>query len=238
MVRSIGYTSIAILIVSIAPGASVRAQSGADVARSYRESHEVEILSDFAELLSYPNRARDTEDIRRTAAFIRDQLLDVGVRAELLDVGGAPPIVYGELLVPGATRTLGIYVHYDGQAVDPSNWTHPPFEPTLYSKAMDAGGEALPFPDRGEPVDPEWRLYARSAGDDKAPIAALLPALRSFQESGVIPTSNLVFFLEGEEEAGSAHLLEYLETYRDRIDPGVVEESAILAGHCRRDQMR
>jgi acetylornithine deacetylase/succinyl-diaminopimelate desuccinylase-like protein len=219
MVRSVGCTVVAVLLLSLAPLASLRAQSGADVARAYRESHEVEILSDFAELLSYPNRARDPDDIRRTAAFIRDQLTDVGVRAELLEIGDAPPIVYGELLVPGATRTLGIYVHYDGQAVDPSNWTHPPFEPTLYSKAMEAGGQAIPFPGPGEVVDPEWRIYARSAGDDKAPIAALLPALRSFEESGLVPTSNLVFFFEGEEEAGSAHLLEYLETYRDRIDP-------------------
>jgi acetylornithine deacetylase/succinyl-diaminopimelate desuccinylase-like protein len=189
------------------------------VARAYRETHEAEILSDFAELLRYPNRARDSEDIRRAARYIRDQLAEVGVDAELLELDGAPPIVYGELLVPGATRTLGLYVHYDGQAVDPSNWTHPAFEPTLYSAPMEAGGEAIPFPRSGGPVDPEWRLYARSAGDDKAPIAALLPVLRSFRESGVTPTSNLIFFFEGEEEAGSAHLREYLETYRDRIDP-------------------
>ena len=38
---------------------------------------------------------------------------------------------------------------------------------------MDAGGEPRPFPSEGDPVDPEWRIYARSAGDDKAPIASL-----------------------------------------------------------------
>lgn len=32
------------------------------------------------------------------------------------------------------------------------------------------------------------------------------------------PTANLVFFFEGEEEAGSPHLRTYLETYRDRFD--------------------
>ncbi|SVD23756.1 uncharacterized protein METZ01_LOCUS376610, partial [marine metagenome] len=115
------------------------AQSGPEVARAFREANEVSIIRDFAELLSYPNRARDTEDIHRAATYVRDELRAVGVESELLEIEGAPPIVYGELMVPGATRTLGIYVHYDGQAVDPANWTHPPFEPPLYTAAMDGG---------------------------------------------------------------------------------------------------
>ncbi len=200
-------------------GARLSAQSPADIAREYREAHEAQILADFAELLSYPNVASDSAGIRRAARYIRDELTDAGVDARLLEVGDAPPIVYGELRVPGATRTLGLYVHYDGQPADPSNWTHSPWEPTLYSASMEGGGVPMEMPAAGQPVDPEWRLYARSAGDDKAPIAALLPVLRAFREQGIQPTSNLVFFFEGEEEAGSAHLLEYLETYRDLIDP-------------------
>jgi acetylornithine deacetylase/succinyl-diaminopimelate desuccinylase-like protein len=125
--------------------------------------------------------------------------------------------VLGRLDVPGATRTLGIYVHYDGQAVDPSNWTHPPFEPTLYTASMASGGVPRPLPGIGEPVDPEWRIYARSAGDDKAPIAALMPVLRSFDEAGVRPTSNLVFLFDGEEEAGSPNLVRFMALAGDRV---------------------
>jgi len=198
-------------------GSPLAAQSGADVARAYREAHEPEIVRDFAELLSFPNRAF-TPEIVRAAEYIRDELLEVGVAAELLRIEGASPLVYGELLVPGATRTLGIYVHYDGQAVDPSNWTNPPFDPTLYTAPIPDGGERIPLPQDGQLVDPEWRLYARSAGDDKAPIAAILPVLRSFRESGVQPTSNLIFFFDGEEEAGSRNLTQYMEENRERIE--------------------
>ena len=194
------------------------AQSGIDVAREYRQQHEAAILRDFAALLTYPNRAHDTEDIERAAAYIRDELQGVGVTSELLRVDGVPPIVYGELIVPGATRTLGIYVHYDGQPVDPSQWTHPPFEPTLYTAAMEVGGQPRPLPRDGEAVDPEWRIYARSAGDDKAPIAALLPVLRAFGTSDLTPSSNLIFLFDGEEEAGSPHLGQYLQRYRERLD--------------------
>ncbi|HIF38935.1 MAG TPA: M20/M25/M40 family metallo-hydrolase [Gemmatimonadetes bacterium] len=193
------------------------AQSPQAVARIFRENNEVAILADFKEFLSYPNRARNLDDIEAVASYIRGELIQVGVNAELLKIDGAPPIVYGEVIVPGATRTLGIYVHYDGQAVDPNNWTHPPFEPTLYTASMDAGGEPRPFPSEGDPVDPEWRIYARSAGDDKAPIAALIPVLESFRDSGILPTSNLVFFFDGEEEAGSRHLGEYMERWNDRV---------------------
>ena len=205
----------ALLLPAAAP---LAAQSGADIAQAYREAHEAEIVRDFAELLSYPNRARDTEDITRAALYIRDRLREAGAESELLTIGGVAPLVYGELKSPGATRTLGIYAHYDGQAVDPRNWTHPPFEPTLYSASMEAGGEPIPFPAPGEAVDPDWRLYARSAGDDKAPIAAVLAVMQAFREGGVAPTSNLVFFFDGEEEAGSRNLGRYMEMRGDALD--------------------
>ncbi|HEX7781045.1 MAG TPA: M20/M25/M40 family metallo-hydrolase, partial [Vicinamibacterales bacterium] len=64
-----------------------------------------------------------------------------------------------------------------------------------------------------------WRLYARSAGDDKAPIAAVLTVLQAFREHKIQPTSNLVLFFDGEEEAGSPHLGDYLTRYKERVNP-------------------
>ena len=195
----------------------VQAQSGPDAARAYREANEPGLVRDFAELLSYPNWAF-TPQIREAAIYIRDEMRAVGVDTELLEIEGASPLILGELRVPGATRTLGIYVHYDGQPVDITNWTHNPFNPTLYTRAMEAGGEEISLPEDGEEVDPEWRIYARSAGDDKAPIAAILPVLRSFAESGITPTSNLIFMFDGEEEAGSRNLAQYMEMASDVLE--------------------
>lgn len=197
--------------------APASAQNGPDAARSYRVENEARLVRDFAELLTYPNRAF-TPEIREAALYIRDEMRAVGVDTRLVEIEGGSPLVLGVLEVPGATRTIGIYVHYDGQPVDPSNWTHDPFGPTLYTAAMEAGGEPIAMPSDGEAVDPEWRLYARSAGDDKAPIAAILPVLRSFTESGVTPTSNLVFMFDGEEEAGSRNLGTYMEMEAEVLD--------------------
>ncbi len=108
-------------------------------ARAYRQAHEAEILRDFAELLAIPNVSSDAEDIRRNAEYLKRGLEHRGARAELWQIEGAPPIVFGELeaQVP-SERTLGIYVHYDGQPVNAVKWTSPPFEPTLYTAAIDA----------------------------------------------------------------------------------------------------
>ena len=193
------------------------AQTGVEVARTYRETHASAIVRDFAEMLTYPNLARDLDEVSRAAEYIRDQMRDAGVEARLLTLDGVPPLVFGEVRRPGATRTLGLYAHYDGQPVDPSNWTHPPFEPTLYTAAMDAGGQPRGLPTDTEVVGPEWRIYARSAGDDKAPIQAFLSVLRAFRDGGIAPTSNLIFMFDGQEEAGSP-LGDYMEQVRDRVD--------------------
>ena len=68
--------------------------------------------------------------------------------------------------------------------------------------------------------DPEWRLYARSAGDDKTPIVAMVAALDALRAANVqLSSVNLRFVFEGEEEAGSPHLAKYLEKYPKVLRP-------------------
>ena len=185
--------------------------------RAYRMAHEVEILQSFSELLSIPNVASDIENIQRNADFIRQELARRDVEVEIWTQDGAPPIVYGSRDI-GSSRTIGIYVHYDGQPVDPAEWVNPAWNPTLYTASIEEGGVARPLPSAGERLDPEARLYARSAGDDKAPLAAIFTALDALARLKVSPTSNLVFLLEGEEEAGSEHLGRYLRDHREALD--------------------
>jgi len=46
--------------------------------------------------------------------------------------------------VPGATRTVLFYAHYDGQPVDPSRWVdQEPFDPVLRDQALEAGGSII-----------------------------------------------------------------------------------------------
>lgn len=181
--------------------------------REYRRAHEHEILKEFMELLANPNLAGDRENIRRNAAAIITMMQRRRLQPRLLEASdpAAPPAVYGEWNTPGATRTLILYAHYDGQPTDPRKWTEGlPWQPVLRTAALEAGGKLLPVPKANEAINPEWRLYARSAADDKAGVMAILTAVDALLASGVKPTANLKFFFDGEEEAGSPHLAEIL----------------------------
>lgn len=192
-----------------ASGVSVRA-----AAREYRLHNESAILREFADLLAIPNLASDSAGIRRNADTLIAMLQRRGFRnTRLLTVGGAPPAVYGELSAPGATRTLVLYAHYDGQPLDPKQWTSAPWVPVLRDRALTAGGKPIAMPAAGERVDPEARLYARSAGDDKASIMAILSAVDALHDRHVEQSVNLKVFFEGEEEAGSGHLGAILRAY-------------------------
>jgi acetylornithine deacetylase/succinyl-diaminopimelate desuccinylase-like protein len=99
------------------------------------------------------------------------------------------------------------YAHYDGQPVDPAAWTNTkPFEPALRSNSIAAGGKLILFPRGATKYEDDWRIYARSASDDKSPIVALLAALDALRASNLAPAVNVKFILDGEEEAGSPNL--------------------------------
>src|SRR5262249_49250956 len=59
-------------------------------------------------------------------------------------------------------------------------------------------------------ADSESRLYARGASDDKGGVMAILTAVDVLKSNHKAPTSNIIFFFEGEEEAGSPHLPDVL----------------------------
>jgi acetylornithine deacetylase/succinyl-diaminopimelate desuccinylase-like protein len=199
------------LILAFA-GQAVAGPSAAEVrdtVRAYRQQHEPAIVSEFAQLLAIPNHALDSPNIRKNAELIARTLRDRQVETRLLEIEGAPPVVFGKLDVPGATRTVTFYAHYDGQPTRQPNWITEPFQPTLRrpdGSAVDLGS----LPQR---LDPESRLLARSASDDKAPMIAIVTALDALRASQWRPSVNLRFFFEGEEEVGSPHLAALLKTY-------------------------
>jgi acetylornithine deacetylase/succinyl-diaminopimelate desuccinylase-like protein len=213
------FRSVLIALLFLASVNQSFSQSpAASAARSYRQAHEHEIIEEFVDLLSIPNVASDTPNIRRNAQLISRMLEKRGVKTRLLEVPETPPVVFGEIDTPGATRTLIFYVHYDGQPVEPAKWAGgDPFKPTLRSASLDAEGRDIAFPAKGQKFDPEWRLYARSSGDDKAPIIAICAALDALRAGKIAINSNVRFFFEGEEEAGSPHLAQIVEKYRDLL---------------------
>lgn len=183
-------------------------------ARAWRTAHEREILAEFSDFVAIPNLATDAPNIARNAEAVRALCEKRGLVVQLLTIEGAPPIVVADLPARGAKQTVAFYAHYDGQPVDPARWTSVPWKPVM----RDAQGHDVDWRN-AKMIDPEWRLYARSAGDDKAPIVAMLAALDALREAKVAPSVNVRFVFEGEEEAGSPHLGAYLQKYADVLRP-------------------
>jgi acetylornithine deacetylase/succinyl-diaminopimelate desuccinylase-like protein len=197
------------------------AQSANGSVRAYRAAHEVQIVNEFVELLSIPNVASDSVNIEHNASVLIEMMTRRGIQAMRLPGNNSPPAVFGELKTPGATLTIGFYAHYDGQPVDPSQWSSEPFKPILRDKSTELGGQVIPFPKNGDKFDPEWRLYARSASDDKAPIIAMLAAIDALKASNTRLGVNLKFLFDGEEEAGSPHLGDIVTRNANRLGADV-----------------
>ena len=209
-------TILAIFVVGVLDLVTVMPSTAQIGTRSWVAAHQGQIVGELVELLAIPNVAADRQNIRRNADHLRAMLERRGFAAELLETTGNP-LVYGELKVPTATRTLLLYAHYDGQPVEPKAWQQPdPFKPVLRTARVDASGQIVDLASVTT-FDPEWRLYARSASDDKSPIVALCAAVDALKASGVAPTANLRVVLDGEEEAGSPSLVPAIGKYRDKF---------------------
>jgi acetylornithine deacetylase/succinyl-diaminopimelate desuccinylase-like protein len=181
------------------------------------EDHGFAVLRDFAALLELPNVTGSVDDLRRNAEELVNRFTARGATMEVVEFPNASPVVIGELGCESPTATLGVYVHYDGQPVDPANWVSAPFTATLASGPWHEGGEELDYPGPADPIDPEWRIYARGASDDKTPFAAITAALDALVSAAIERSVDLVFLFEGEEESGSPNLGRYMEQLSDRL---------------------
>jgi acetylornithine deacetylase/succinyl-diaminopimelate desuccinylase-like protein len=186
--------------------AAAQTNAASQAARKWRQEHERAIVSELVTLLAVPNVSSDKPNIQRNAELIAKMLQARGLTPKLVSASGGNPVVVADIRTTGATRTIGLYAHYDGQPLDPKEWASPPFEPTLRDRPVEDGGTQIPLPPAGTPFNPEWRLYARGAGDDKAPIIAMLTALDALRAAGLRLKSNIKLAFEGEEEAGSPNL--------------------------------
>lgn len=183
---------------------------GAKVAQTYLDRSGAAFIRDFVSLLQIPNVTGQVTDLRLNAGEIARRFEARGGSMEVVELEGCSPVVIGEMKCDNPTATVGVYVHYDGQPVDPVSWTYEPFSATLLSAAIHEDGQPLALPADGGTVDPTWRIYARGASDDKTPLAVLPAALDALGAADMKRTVDLIFLFEGEEESGSPNLERYM----------------------------
>ncbi len=180
------------------------------------------ILERFIECLRIDTVSQQPERVRAGAGWLAREMARVGLESRVLETGGNP-IVLGERRVPGATRTLLLYCHFDTKPAPPAGWLQPsPFEPVLRPGLAEEGAPILEPAGIPEDALPAHRLYARGASDDKGPIWAHLEALSLMEHLGVAPRVNLKLVLEGEEEIGSPGFGSFVAAHRDALAADLV----------------
>ncbi|HUF24683.1 MAG TPA: M20/M25/M40 family metallo-hydrolase [Vicinamibacterales bacterium] len=184
---------------------------------AFTAANQAAIVNELADLLAIPNVAADRANILRNVEFLERAFARRGFTTRRLETPGNP-LFFAERATPGATRTTLIYAHVDGQPVDPAAWKQvDPFVPVMRTGRLDAGGALVGDWRARDRFEEDWRLFARSASDDKGPIIAMLAALDALAAAGVQPSTHLKVIIDTEEEASSPNLVPAVKAHRDLL---------------------
>jgi len=208
-----------LVLAGLALSAAAAANDGGlyrDV-EDYRLRHESQIVAELAALASVRSVASDRAGLAAAADLLVTRLRERGFEATQWSVPGAAPLVFGTLNGSEAKRTVVFYAHYDGQPVTPSQWSSDPFVPNLHSALPATPANQVNWKSAQPVLDREWRLFGRAVADDKASIVAFLAAFDALKAAGRKPSVNVKVVWEGEEEAGSAHLAQFLRDHQAQL---------------------
>jgi acetylornithine deacetylase/succinyl-diaminopimelate desuccinylase-like protein len=183
------------------------------LALKYAQNNQTRFLTELQEFVRFPSiSAQDEyrEALNSCAGWLVAHLRRIGFKQARMMRTRKHPLIYAERMQSRLLPTLLVYGHYDVQPPEPLNeWQSAPFEPVVKNNY----------------------LYGRGASDDKGQLFVWIKALESYlQTQGTLPVSVKCIF-EGEEEIGSANLIEFISKHKDalRADVAIVSDMSILA---------
>lgn len=215
------YSKPVFSVISLILSLITFSQSTQQKVKQFYQANQVKLIEEYRNFLSIPNVADDSANIRRNAEFIMTMMNGRGIKSELLFAksSATPPAVFGKITVKNAKKTIALYAHYDGQPVNPKQWSEglQPFNPVFITAPLERGGNIINY-NKGDSIDPAWRISGRGAADDKAGVMVILNAYDALVKSKVVLNNNIIFFFEGEEERGSGHLGEIFESNKEKLN--------------------
>jgi len=146
------------------------------------------------EWIALPSIAAENRNYPQGPEYMAQLARDAGFTGVKLVPSSGKPGVFGRLDA-GARTTLAIYFMYDVKQFVPEEWSSPPLEGRLVQKA-GLGTVCM----------------GRGAVNQKGPENSFLSALQAFKAAGRKLPVNLVLVCEGEEEIGSPHFAEIVNS--------------------------
>lgn len=184
---------------------------------SLSRTYAVESLNgELREFLSIPNNALIASHVTNNLRFLKSAFEKRGFETKELPTTSRTAF-FAERKVKGAEKTVLFYMHFDGQPVDPSKWNQEdPYTPVLKKKVGD-DWEELSWDEAKGSFEDDWRIFARSASDDKSPIIMFLAALDIMDDRKQKVGFNIKIILDPEEEQGSIGLPGAVDTYKEEL---------------------
>lgn len=163
----------------------------------------VDQLKDIAKIPSCSWEGFDPKFVVQSAEKTAELLKNAGLEhVELIKIGDAHPYVYADWLHAGVDKpTVLLYAHHDVQPpMRDELWKTPVYEPTQVGD----------------------RLFGRGVADDKAGILIHVASIDCLlKTTGKLPV-NVKVIIEGEEEIGSSHLMDFLDQYKHKMAADVM----------------
>jgi len=175
------------------------------------------VITEFRELLAIPNDANYELHVEENAKWMKAAFKKRNFTVQVLNTNG-PDVLLASRTVKNPAKTVMFYLHIDGQPVDSSKWFQDsPYEPVLKTK-VESGWEIIGWENVEGEIDPEWRVFARSASDAKGPVVMFLGAIDIIDENDISSNFNIKVIMDFEEEKGSPNLADALEKYKTELE--------------------
>jgi acetylornithine deacetylase/succinyl-diaminopimelate desuccinylase-like protein len=144
--------------------------------------------------IALPSIAAENRNMKEGAEYMATLAREAGFESPTIIPTDGHPGVFATM-DNGAKRTLALYFMYDVKQFDAAEWSSPPLEARIVDK-----------PGFGKAI------VGRGAVNQKGPEATVLAALHAMRAAKMKVPVNLVLVAEGEEEIGSPHFSQIVQT--------------------------
>ncbi len=173
------------------------------------------VLQNHREFVSIPNLPSNIQNMYKNISWVKKKYKKIGFSFKNLEAKTLP-VLFAERIVNPDYKTILFYFHIDGQPVDPKAWNQKdPFISELKEQTEKGEWKSISWDKLNTKINDDWRIFARAAADDKAPIVMFLSALELLESNNQKPKFNIKIIFDLEEEYGSNAFLSTLDAYKN-----------------------
>ena len=172
-----------------------------------------ESLSTFREFLRLPNEGSYPQQIKTNLDWCEKTFQNLGFKTKEIVSKGVSHLYAEYIIDPNKTNVL-FYLQIDGQPVDPNAWSQKdPFEPVIKNQK----GQEISWQELSKGMDPEWKIFSRSASDSKGPAMCLISALNALKKRNIKPEYNIKVIMDFQEELSSPTIADLVKSNRSLL---------------------